>query len=223
MHCGLRCEVATEKQLTAALQLPFEYVYAPVNSSDERVIYIPPLFGYDCDKFLNKRVLCRSIGQVEYFSQKERILHGGMSLNITNDRAAEFYAEKDVSDIILPLYELGTAKAQKLSSPVPKGVIAYGRYPLMQLRHNKTEGAKYLTDRKNMKFPLVRDRCGTTEVENAVITKFAGYEDFDFAVLRFTPYENEKNIEGIYYEYKNKKTFPRCTAPLSGNRGQRRR
>ena len=95
---------------------------------------------------------------------------GGFGLNITNNVAAQFYAEQGLSSLlILPevkdsdIASIAPARNGKL---VPTGVMIYGHMPLMLTRacplqniHDCAHCDKtgVLTDRKAKKFPV---RCG---------------------------------------------------------------
>ncbi len=95
---------------------------------------------------------------------------GGFGLNITNNVAAQFYAEQGLSSLlILPEVkdsDIATIAPTRNGKPVPTGVMIYGHMPLMLTRacplqniHDCAHCDKtgVLTDRKAKKFPV---RCG---------------------------------------------------------------
>ncbi len=95
---------------------------------------------------------------------------GGFGLNITNQLAAQFYADNGLgSMLILPEVkdsDISTIAPTHNGRPVPTGVLVYGHMPLMITRacplqniHDCAHCDKtgVLTDRKAKKFPV---RCG---------------------------------------------------------------
>ncbi len=95
---------------------------------------------------------------------------GGFGLNITNNVAAQFYAEQGLSSLlILPEVkdsDIASIAPTRNGKPVPTGVMIYGHMPLMLTRacplqniHDCAHCDKtgVLTDRKAKKFPV---RCG---------------------------------------------------------------
>ena len=95
---------------------------------------------------------------------------GGFGLNVTNDLAAQYYADLGLSSVlILPEVkdsDISTIAPTRDGKPVPTGVITYGHMPLMVTRacplqniHDCAHCDKtgLLTDRKAKKFPV---RCG---------------------------------------------------------------
>ena len=95
---------------------------------------------------------------------------GGFGLNITNNVAAQFYAEQGLSSLlILPEVkdsDIASIAPARNGKPVPTGVMVYGHMPLMLTRacplqniHDCAHCDKtgVLTDRKAKKFPV---RCG---------------------------------------------------------------
>ena len=95
---------------------------------------------------------------------------GGFGLNITNNAAAQFYAEQGLSSLlILPEVkdsDIASIAPARNGKPVPTGVMIYGHMPLMLTRacplqniHDCAHCDKtgVLTDRKAKKFPV---RCG---------------------------------------------------------------
>ena len=95
---------------------------------------------------------------------------GGFGLNITNNVAAQFYAEQGLSSLLI-LPEVKDSDIASIApacngKPVPTGVMIYGHMPLMLTRacplqniHDCAHCDKtgVLTDRKAKKFPV---RCG---------------------------------------------------------------
>ena len=114
--------------------------------------------GYEVSNIAHLR-LCRGLPMT-----------GGFGLNITNNVAAQFYAEQGLSSLlILPEVkdsDIATIAPTRNGKPVPTGVMIYGHMPLMLTRacplqniHDCAHCDKtgVLTDRKAKKFPV---RCG---------------------------------------------------------------
>ena len=114
--------------------------------------------GYEASNIAHLR-LCRGLPMT-----------GGFGLNITNNAAAQFYAEQGLSSLlILPEVkdsDIASIAPARNGKPVPTGVMIYGHMPLMLTRacplqniHDCAHCDKtgVLTDRKAKKFPV---RCG---------------------------------------------------------------
>ena len=114
--------------------------------------------GYEVSNIAHLR-LCRGLPMT-----------GGFGLNITNNVAAQFYAEQGLSSLlILPEVkdsDIASIAPTRNGKPVPTGVMIYGHMPLMLTRacplqniHDCAHCDKtgVLIDRKAKKFPV---RCG---------------------------------------------------------------
>ena len=114
--------------------------------------------GYEVSNIAHLR-LCRGLP-----------MSGSFGLNITNQLAAQFYADNGLgSMLILPEVkdsDISTIAPTHNGRPVPTGVLVYGHMPLMDTRacplqniHDCAHCDKtgVLTDRKAKKFPV---RCG---------------------------------------------------------------
>ena len=114
--------------------------------------------GYEVSNIAHLR-LCRGLP-----------MSGSFGLNITNNVAAQFYADNGLgSMLILPEVkdsDISTIAPEHGGKPVPTGVLVYGHMPLMITRacplqniHDCAHCDKtgVLTDRKAKKFPV---RCG---------------------------------------------------------------
>ena len=114
--------------------------------------------GYEVSNIAHLR-LCRGLP-----------MSGGFGLNVTNQVAAQFYADNGLGSVlILPETkdsDISTIAPTHAGEPVPTGVLVYGHMPLMVTRacplqniHDCAHCDKtgVLTDRKAKKFPV---RCG---------------------------------------------------------------
>ena len=124
--------------------------------------------GYEAGNIAHLR-LCRGLPMT-----------GGFGLNITNNVAAQFYAEQGLSSLlILPEVkdsDIASIAPARNGKPVPTGVMIYGHMPLMLTRacplqniHDCAHCDKtgVLTDRKAKKFP-VRCSLGVRTIYNPV-------------------------------------------------------
>ncbi len=95
--------------------------------------------------------LVGNIGQIALAKELGFVLHGDYRLNITNSATAAFY-ENVFEDFILSP-ELILPQARDIGRE--KSFIVYGRLPLMTLE--KRVGADTLTDRRNVRFPVLEE------------------------------------------------------------------
>lgn len=61
-------------------------------------------------------------------------IHGGWGLNIANSLSMRAAADMEVSDVCLS-FEMKAGQISAVSKPVPAGIYAYGRLPLMTVRN----------------------------------------------------------------------------------------
>ncbi len=118
-----------------------------------------------------RHVSCDNIGTLRIGREAGLSVHGGMGLNIFNTRALTAYAEAGVCDAMLSP-ELGRAAVAALGGRTARGILGYGRLPLMQLRCcpargdtgcGACPGSALLTDRTGAAFPLLcRDKRFST-------------------------------------------------------------
>ena len=151
--------------------------------------------GYEVSNIAHLR-LCRGLPMT-----------GGFGLNITNNVAAQFYAEQGLSSlIILPEVkdsDIASIAPARNGKPVPTGVMIYGHMPLMLTRacplqniHDCAHCDKtgVLTDRKAKKFP-VRCGLGVRTIYNPVPIYMGdkpGALAVDYGVAYFTLESREK-------------------------------
>ena len=76
------------------------------------------------------RLIATNIAHLQIARELDMSVSADFGLNVTNSLSAVQLAKMGALDITLS-FELKAAKLQKISSPVPVGVFAYGRLPLM--------------------------------------------------------------------------------------------
>ncbi len=139
-------------------------------------------------------------------------IHTGFSMNVTNSLSVDVLDRLDVKSLTLSP-ELTLSKLSKIGGRVPRGIIAYGRLPLMLTRNCPVKNAKtcsecksnsYLTDRLGKKFPVV---CGMgfSEILNStpiyMADRLKEIENADFITFYFTK-EKPELCEAILEAYK---------------------
>ena len=154
--------------------------------------------GYEVSNIAHLR-LCRGLP-----------MSGSFGLNITNQLAAQFYADNGLgSMLILPEVkdsDISTIAPTHNGRPVPTGVLVYGHMPLMITRacplqniHDCAHCDKtgVLTDRKAKKFP-VRCGLGVRTIYNAVPIYMGdkpGALTVDYGVAYFTLESREETAK----------------------------
>ncbi len=137
-------------------------------------------------------------------------LHGGPTLNVTNSAALAFLREQGLTSVEVS-WELSTRELAALGDKLPRGLVVYGRIPVMLTRNcplaNAPGGCRHcrepgvLTDRTGRRFPVLCSGQGpqrVSEVFNCVPLWLwdKPLQEMDFGVLRFTV-ENSVEIGRI--------------------------
>ena len=219
----LRAEITNELQLRQALQYPdFQYIYAPehlLNPSTphkERIIIVPPVFLADCEQYTCKRLeelreigfshaLAHTADHIMPIKTANLTLHGGSRLNITNGFSANFFTDQGFTDIILSP-ELTAGRINALLTSIPKGIISYGKLPLMITRrcpindgkpcNNGKSCGRTITDRRGKTIvPICSNMVELLNPDTLNIAdKLSDFPTADFFLLKFTV---EKDIINI--------------------------
>lgn len=142
-------------------------------------------------------------------------IHTGFSMNVFNSASVAFLEGQGVKAITLSP-ELTLKKLSKIGSKVQRGIIGYGRLPLMLTRNCPVKNGsdckdckrqKYLTDRKNMKFPVTCS-FGVSEVLNSqpiyLGDRISEIENVDFITFYFTK-EKKEICEALLEAYRKGK------------------
>ena len=159
--------------------------------------------------------LCSTLDGVALAKKYGFEIHGGYSLHCFNSLSAAVLESLDVKVLTLSP-ELTLAQANGIQTAVPRGLLAYGRLPLMLTRNcpirNVTDCAsckrsRFLTDRKGVRFP-VRCRFGCAEILNAYPIWLADRQpelgDMDFLTLYFTD-ESQRAVDAVLDAYRNQR------------------
>ena len=142
--------------------------------------------------------LCGNPGSLLMAREAGLRIIGDYGLNIINSPAAQQAAALGCDEITLS-FECERNAARNIDSPIPIGVIAYGRLPLMLLRNcpGKTaagcgdcRGINHITDRRGEDFPLQCQNRQYTHLLNPrplfLSDRLPEWDFCDFLTLRFT-------------------------------------
>lgn len=224
-----RAEVASENQLLQALELGFELVYAPLALLSEstphkdRIVVIPPLFLADCEEEVRERLtalrsagfkrgMAQTLGHAQLLKECGCELHGGHRMNLLNSFSVKVCEDFGFADVTLSI-EGTAAQLAEIRCQIPRGIVAYGRLPLMAMRRcpiadgapcrRKLPCNESIADRYGGKMPVL---CGGNSVEllNPDTLVLSDRQQtlaaFDFAVLKFT---TETELEPVLKMYLN--------------------
>lgn len=138
-------------------------------------------------------------------------VYGGFGLNVMNTQALDFYELEGLSAVTVS-FELGMEKIKALGGTIPRGIVAYGRLPLMRYRNCPVRasmgcaecgGDGILTDRKGIEFPV---ECGARRYStmlNSIPLHIAERDDpGDFRLLWFTR-ETRDECQEILRDFRN--------------------
>ena len=223
----LRAEVSDAEQLSQALlNDDFQYIYAPMDFLSEktedkfRIIVVPPVFLGDCENNVRKRLvqlkglgfermLCHTVAHLQLANELQLKAHGGFRMNITNSLSQEHFEHNGLCDSTLSI-ELTVSQLSDIKCSVPRGIIAYGKLPLMITARcpindgkpcgkEKKCGGK-ITDRKGNELSVICNNA--VEILNpdtlVLSDKLDDFSAFDFLILKFT---DEKDVNSIAEMY----------------------
>lgn len=156
--------------------------------------------------------LCGNLATVKIARNQGFEIIADTGLNIFNSESVKWAEERGFKAITLS-YELSLDECN-FNSNIPKGIIAYGKVPLMIFKNCPVKNGKtcdkcdkncYLTDRMGVEFP-VRCRMGYSEMLNSVpiwlADRKAEFSHIDFLTLYFTN-ESKERVETVINAYRN--------------------
>lgn len=157
-----------------------------------------------------KKCTVNNIGVLRAAREHGLELHGDFGLNIYNSLALEAYQQMGLSSAVIS-FELSARDIERLGGDLPRGIIGYGRLPLMRLRAcpgrgekgcGKCEGSLTLVDRLGMEFPVACDRRLYSTLYNTLPLYTADRMPggIDYSVMRFT-FESAAEAEKMYRKY----------------------
>ncbi len=140
-------------------------------------------------------------------------------LNIYNSNSLSAVADLGIGSAILS-NEMLLTDAVAVNSPIEKGIISYGKIPLMLFKNcpikngkscNHCDKNNTITDRMGIEFPI-RCRMGYSELLNSVpvwvLDKKQSMENLDFELLYFTN-EDKQRVSEVVLAAKTEKQ-PDC-------------
>lgn len=152
--------------------------------------------------------LCGNLAAVELAKRAGLRVIADTGLNISNSESVKTAENLDVIAALISAEETIT-DAKAINSPIPKGIISYGKIPLMLFKNcplkngvscKNCEKNGVITDRLGVEFP-VRCRMGYSELLNSLPIWLADRKDelqgFDFSLLYFTNETKERAAEVI--------------------------
>ena len=197
-------EQVPENNGLARIILPLEQI----GDIDERTVCELPaiLFPEDEERYIQKLAALAGRGLRAVYTENlygvglARRLGlqalGGAGLNILNSRAVEEYAALGLDSATVS-FECAMKKAGEIAGPIPKGLVVYGRLPLMRLRLcpargrggcGDCRGRSELTDDRGAAFPILCSGRKYVTVHNSLPLHIAGkpLADMDFYTFYFT-------------------------------------
>ena len=216
----LRCRLAAAAQMTPAIRRGAGRLSLPLHELAERpelletgaerwVAELPAFCAPQQEEAVMRTLrklkeqgltaaLCGNLGSLLMAREAGLRITGDYGLNIINSPAAQQAAALGCDEITLS-FECERNAARNIHSPVPIGVIAYGRLPLMLLRNcpGKTaagcgdcRGINHITDRRGEDFPLQCQNRQYTHLLNPrplfLSDRLPEWDFCDFLTLRFT-------------------------------------
>ena len=200
---------------------PFKRIFIPVWCKDEDFIdnragvEIPRgLFGMESElkkrlerlkKIGVKNAICSNLGAYKTAQEMGFRVFGDFGLNIFNSESAAMFNSPIIS------FEATLEQISKISVP-DKGVIAYGRLPLMITRNcpiknhlgcNNCTGI--LTDRKGFDFPVLCSKYPCVEILNSTVLYMGDRQNeinADFLHFYFTT-ETKSQVEKIISSFES--------------------
>ncbi len=159
--------------------------------------------------------LCGNLSAVEIAKTIGFTVISDTGLNIHNSESCETVSNLGAKAVVLSP-ELTLESISQINSPIKKGIITYGKIPLMLFKNcpikngsdcSKCDKSQVLTDRLGTKFPI-RCRLGYSELLNSVPIwlgdKQSLLKGLDFQILYFTN-ETKEDVENIIRAYKKEK------------------
>lgn len=144
-------------------------------------------------------------------------VRGGSGLNILNAQALHEYELLGLASATVS-FELAMGRARELGGMLPRGIIAYGRLPLMYWRScpvrafsgcGGCNGAGKLIDRMGVEFPVECTEKRSSALLNSVPLHIAQRDlrGFDYLLLRFSR-ESAEECRRITEDYRLRRGCP---------------
>ena len=159
-----------------------------------------------------RAVICDNLYGVELGRRLNMSVYGGAGLNVMNTGAL-LELERSGLAAATVSFELGMSRIAALGGSIPRGIVAYGRLPLMRFRACPVRGKggcggcdsrRELTDRRGVKFPVICSERRYGTLLNSVPLHIAEKRlpKLDFLTLSFTT-ESPEEVKTVIEQYKN--------------------
>ncbi|MGI5970386.1 MAG: U32 family peptidase [Oscillospiraceae bacterium] len=158
-------------------------------------------------------IITGNLGGIRIARERGLVIHGGHALNIVNSVSLGEYGRLGLTDVTLS-FEMSMRRIRALGQNIKRGIIAYGRLPLMTMRacpHGKCGGCGgrfSLTDRRGAVFPLICSGKKYVTLLNSVPLHIADKKipPLDFLTLYFT-IESAGECAQIIRDYEEKRPY----------------
>ena len=233
-HLPLRAQVRSISQLTENLCGKCELLIIPLDELlrgagglsravlRKVAVSLPRVvFGDDEKELTEKLMRCRELGVQHlstgnlggvYLGRKLGFtVHGEYGLNIASSGCLAEYERLGVQDCLLS-FELSLARARAIGGTLPRGLLIYGRLPLMVTRNcpirlagcKDCKGFGTLTDRKREVFEVRCTERKYSEIFNSkplyLGDRMEELDGFDYGLLYFTS-EGPKQVDKVLARY----------------------
>lgn len=181
------------------------------------------LFGLEAEtaRLLKKAVergarfaLCGNVGALPLAREAGLFPIGGFGLNLTNREAAAAYAARGLKAAVLSMELTFSQMSFAADSPIPMGLLAYGRQPLMLSRNcprccaqggcHSCRPEDGMTDRRGVVFPTACSGAGTELLNSAPLywaDRLSELPSPAFWLLHFTT-EATAEVAALAYAYR---------------------
>lgn len=159
---------------------------------------------------------CSTLDAVAIAKKAQMNIHTGFAMNVFNSLSATWLEAFGVKSLTLSP-ELTLQKASKIGSRAKRGLVAYGRLPLMLTRNcpiknvttcSRCQKGSFLKDRMGIEFPVTCNG-GCSEILNSrpiyMADRLDEIKNMDFALLYFTK-ESAKEADRILQAYREKRS-----------------
>jgi putative protease len=157
------------------------------------------------------------LAAIELANQLGFEVMGGNFLNIANSLACSVLEKENLKDITVSA-EIDLNEINQIQTEMNKGIIAYGKLPLMLLVNCPLKNGRdcadcdqkgYITDRLGYKFPI-RCNLNVSELLNHtpiyLADKMEDLQNLDYLILYFTD-ETDKQVSQILKAYENRENI----------------
>ncbi|MDO4379279.1 MAG: U32 family peptidase [Clostridia bacterium] len=199
-------ESVKNKGITLGIEIP--HALFGVQSEVEKLLERVKSFGIT-------NALCPTLDAVALALRHGFNVDGGFSLNVFNSRSLAVFEELNVKSVTLSP-ELTLGQIEKIGGSVQRGIVAYGRLPLMLVRNcpiknvktcAECKGKSFLTDRMGIRFPVACKGYYREILNSRAIymgDRLDEIKNTDFLLFLFTR-EKRENVDAVLEAYRKGK------------------